>query len=320
MAGKHDEGYDEDSLKNEEYEQSQQGGPLIAIEKTIDGDRFRIMGKGTTIYKRGQCEGNGYTCTDDKECKVWVEKDRMVSVLPSPGHEQAWADIKLTEECMKEEEEAKKWAEAQLKYNLIDQEELRKGFNDMIVHGQEKYHITEEGIKHIPIWNDHVEGEPGRVEEYGASMYLQDESAVQQSIIQSYEQYMNPPDAEIHERMSKMVQEAEEQIWGEKPEKANGIMDRITTTDHDGIQEQHQIGYCQQVPDSQWVSTLEQILANIITIKDRADLKDYDKGSREIEGVTWVRITSIQEDIDHLKIAIENSIKKGMYIKQDGKE
>lgn len=84
-------------------EQHERGGPLIAIEKTIDGDRFRIMGKGTTIYKRGQCEGNGYMCTDDKECKVWVEKDRMVSVLPSPGHEQAWAEIQCTEECMKEE-------------------------------------------------------------------------------------------------------------------------------------------------------------------------------------------------------------------------
>lgn len=74
--------------------------------------------------------------------------------------------------------EAEKWAEQQLKENPIDPEELKKGFEDMIVYGEEKYHVSSEGIKHIPIWGENKEeiptiqttGPSGQVEEHQIKM------------------------------------------------------------------------------------------------------------------------------------------------------
>ncbi len=174
MAGKHDEGYDEDSLKNEEYEQQQ--------------------------------------------------------------HEQAWAEIQCTEECMKEEQKWESYEEAQQRKEMQKKVEDELGvmtgnWAENAINMTQKYkdagvkdpieagiEATIKGLtdmptsRTVPVFHDHVEGEPGRVpdsddEGYGASMYLQDESAVQQSIIQSYEQYMNPPDAEIHQKIEEMKEQ-----------------------------------------------------------------------------------------------------------------
>lgn len=124
-------------------------------------------------------------------------------------HEQAWTEIQCTEECMKEEarvltengigeevngwesyEEAQQRKEMQKKVedelgvmtgnwaeNAINMTQKYKdaGVKDPIEAGIE---ATIKGLtdmptsRTVPVFHDHVEGEPGRVEEYGASMYL----------------------------------------------------------------------------------------------------------------------------------------------------
>lgn len=109
----------------------------------------------------------GYEATENKEEAYEVEQrlswtteedaknlKKLQEKLQEESHEQAWAEIQCTEECMKEEAAVK----------------LQQEWDEL--------------CKPCPVWSDHVEGEPGRIpdsddEGYGASMYLQDGSAVQ---------------------------------------------------------------------------------------------------------------------------------------------
>lgn len=67
------------------------------------------------------------------------------------------------------------------------------------------------------------------------------------------------------------------------------------------------VNYMQVVPDSQYIEDLTQILMQLAYLKNRADKKEYNEGLKGYE----MRITTIQEDIDHLLVAVQNSINQG---------
>lgn len=78
-----------------------------------------------------------------------------------------------------------------------------------------------------------------------------------------------------------------------------------------------QANYMQIIPDSQYVTELEQIAMQLQNIKYLADNRLYDKGYYDKDGVGSVRLTSIQDDIDHLLIAVRNSISQGYKVTKD---
>lgn len=73
---------------------------------------------------------------------------------------------------------------------------------------------------------------------------------------------------ELQNRLKEMAQAAEEQIWGDRPENPNGIIDRIqpsvTTTDSSGVQTIHNLPVGGQITlYKEHYDTLEEILFDI---------------------------------------------------------
>lgn len=142
-----------------------------------------------------------------------------------------------------------------------------------------------------------IEDEILRLKKYGINPDQKDKSIA--------EEYLDA----VAER--RMIEELEQKLIDMDEIKYGANSGRnITTTDSKGVSEQHQIGYSQGIPDSQRVSTLEQIVAQLQSIKYRL------QGERCNEGLSGYNmyITSVQDDVEYLRKAVENTISDMCYI------
>ncbi len=78
-----------------------------------------------------------------------VAEERMIEELENELKQlQGEPEIDMEEMSPDEQKELNEWLDSQ-----IAPVELENGFRDMLIHDQEMYHITEEGVKNIPVYS-----------------------------------------------------------------------------------------------------------------------------------------------------------------------
>lgn len=251
----------------------------------------------------------------------WIKEDEMVTLVATDcrdeATEQAWADIKLIEECMKEEARVQsdmgileKWVEMEK-----SQPNIFKEANERIEkQAQETMEKLRKGEKiiwdtSVQPFHDYIEGEGG----YNASMYLQDESTDNMIIgednicpvtKQICDDECCPPGAicNISDDVRNTSESAERKEYLEKlgkdslNQQIKALTGELTkrptviTTGPDGIQEQHQVVVSVY-------GSLEEILQ---------DMKRAPNVYHSPEDLKWI--------ISHIAQQLQNTIDKGYYI------
>lgn len=193
-------------------------------------------------------------------------------------------------------DEAEKWAEQQLKENPIDPEELRKGFQDMLIHNEEKYHVSSEGeVRHIPVWNE------DKIEVPGSHM----KNSLSASTVQT-----TGPSGVVEEHRISATQEMTKERWDSMTtsEQIRWEREKLTTYNKGA-------NYMQQVPGSQEY-TLEGIKVHLEGIVARVRDNELNSG---LYGYRCY-VDSVEEKIQDLIIGITNSLNKGKWIADGTRE